>query len=89
MTILALHDATPQFLAIENWDNCLKPTLAKKLITLFSEWVLNNPIKRQFLLTTRNSISFSDLSFNDDRIKIFTVERSNTGKTICTNFKIR
>ena len=83
--ILAIHPAAPRFLAIDNADHGLNPRLAKSLFERLCKWVLaeeQNP--RQMLITTHNPLVLDGLLLQDDRVRLFAVDRTNRG---CTTVK--
>jgi energy-coupling factor transporter ATP-binding protein EcfA2 len=80
--ILALDDRAPEFLAIDNADHGLNPRLVKALMEKMCEWVLNNPKPRQIILTTHNPAVLDGLPLLDDRVRLFAVDRSSSGRSI-------
>lgn len=88
MAILALDDKTPKFMAVDNADHGLNPRLAKALMSLFTHWVINNPIKKQFMLTTHNPLVLDGLPLKDDRVKLFAVDRTKSGRTVINPIKM-
>ena len=83
--ILAIHPSAPRFLAIDNADHGLNPRLAKSLFERLCKWVLaekQNP--RQMLITTHNPLVLDGLLLQDDRVRLFAVDRTNRG---CTTVK--
>ncbi len=80
--VLALDERAPQLLAIDNADHGLNPRLARALIKHVTQWVIENPQPRQLLLTTHNPQVLDGLPIQDDRVRLFTVSRTNTGRTV-------
>src|SRR2546422_8459554 len=80
--VLALDERAPQLLAVDNADHGLNPRLARALIQHLGQWVLENPHPRQLLLTTHNPQVLDGLPIQDDRVRLFTVSRTNTGRTV-------
>ena len=80
--VAALHTKMPRLLAIDNADHGLNPRLARQLMKCFCKWVLENDISRQLLLTTHNPLVLDGLPLQDDRVRLFVVDRSRLGKTI-------
>jgi predicted ATPase len=82
LAVLAVHPKTPLFCAIDNADHGLNPGLATVLMKKFSEWVLATSQKRQILMTSHNPAVLDGLPLQDDRVRLFAVDRDNRGKTI-------
>jgi predicted ATPase len=78
--VLALHPSTPQTLAIDNVDHGLNPRLARALVERFCTWVLSRP-QTQVLLTSHNPVVLDGLPLRDDRVRLFTVDRTTSGRT--------
>jgi hypothetical protein len=78
--IIALPDA-PAFCAIDNADHGLNPLLARDLFHYLSQWVIDHEDQKQLLVTTHNPLVLDGLLLNDDRVRLFSVNRTNTGKT--------
>ena len=69
-------------MAIDNADHGLNPGLAKRLMTAFAQWILaDSKSARQFLITSHNPAVLDGLPLQDDRVRLFTVDRDNLGKT--------
>ncbi len=82
LAVLASHPKAPSFFAVDNADHGLNPGLATALTKHFSDWVLNNEHPRQILITSHNPAVLDGLPLQDDRVRLFTVDRDNKGKTI-------
>lgn len=89
LAVLAAHSRSPQLLAVDNADHGLNPRLAKSLISKFCGWVTDNPDKRQFLLTTHNPLVLDGLPLQDDRVRLYTVARTSTGRTVVRRIDIQ
>lgn len=87
MTALTHHLGSPRLLAVDNFDHALNPRLAKALTRKICQWSISNN-DRQLLLTSHNPLVLDGLPLKDDRIRLFTVERSARGKTIITRVKV-
>jgi hypothetical protein len=48
----------------------------------FSTWIVESAIPRQVLITSHNPAVLDGLPLQDDRVRLFTVDRDNKGKTI-------
>jgi energy-coupling factor transporter ATP-binding protein EcfA2 len=79
--VLALHPQSPRLLAVENMDHAMHPRLLRSTVRLFCRHVLQATPKRQVLLTTHNPIFLDGLDLDDDRMRLFTVERTARGVT--------
>ncbi|WP_295389818.1 AAA family ATPase [uncultured Thiodictyon sp.] len=82
LAVLAAHPKAPSFFAIDNADYGLNPGLATSLMKHFADWVLNSEDQRQILLTSHNPAVLDGLPLQDDRVRLFTVDRDNKGKAI-------
>jgi hypothetical protein len=79
--VLALHPHSPRLLAVENMDHAMHPRLLRSTIRLFCRHVLEAAPKRQVLLTTHNPLLLDGLDLEDERVRLFTVERDAQGAT--------
>src|SRR5206468_12559183 len=84
----ALHDQSPDFFALDNADHGLNPRLARRMMECFCHWMLTARNPRQVLLTTHNPLVLDGLPIQDDRVRLFTVDRDNTGRTVVTHLKL-
>lgn len=82
LAVLAAHPKAPTFCAIDNADHGLNPGLASNLIKNVAEWLFENQEQRQLLITSHNPAVLDGLPLQDDRVRLFTVDRDNRGKTI-------
>ena len=80
--VLVLHPKSPRFFAIDNADHGLNPRLAKRLFECICEWSLAAENPRQMLLTTHNPLVLDGLRLQDDRIRLFSVDRDQHGRSI-------
>ena len=80
--VLILHPKSPRLLAIDNFDQALNPRLATRLSTAFCNWVLAYKTGRQVLLTSHSPAVLDGLPLQDDRVRLFTVDRDNRGHTV-------
>jgi predicted ATPase len=86
--VLALHPKSPLLFAIDNFDQALNPRLAMRMSSTFCGWVLNSKIKRQVLLTSHNPAVLDGLPLQDDRVRLFTIDRDTHGRTVINRVKI-
>lgn len=87
MTALVHHPHSPPLLSVDNFDHALNPRLAKALTKKVCEWIIARK-NRQLLLTSHNPLVLDGLPLRNDDIRLFTVERSNKGKTVVTRVKV-
>ncbi|GAB4144144.1 MAG: hypothetical protein Fur0021_00460 [Candidatus Promineifilaceae bacterium] len=78
---LALSPKTPKCIAIDNLDQVLNPRLARKLVRSLCQWVTTNPEPRQLLFTAHNPAVLDGLPLQDDRVRLFAVDRNSEGHT--------
>lgn len=81
MAVIAAHEQSPTLCAIDNADHGLNPRLARSLFNRVCGWYLDAPVPRQVLLTTHNPLVLDGLPLQDDRVRLFTVSRTNSGRT--------
>lgn len=81
-SVLILHPKSPDFFAIDNVDQSLNPVLAKKLSAAICRWTLSAPHQKQVLLTSHNPSVLDGLPLQDERVRLFTVDRDNRGHTV-------
>ncbi|MFO0017490.1 MAG: AAA family ATPase [Synechococcaceae cyanobacterium] len=78
--ILAAHPDSPRLLAIDNFDATLNPRLVRSLASKMVEWVLDRD--RQLLMTCHNPLVLDGLPLQDERVRLFAVDRSYGGMTV-------
>jgi predicted ATPase len=78
--VLAAHPDSPKLLAIDNFDATLNPRLVRSLASKMVEWVLDRD--RQLLMTCHNPLVLDGLPLQDERVRLFAVDRSYGGMTI-------
>ena len=78
--VVATHPRAPRLLAIDNVDAGLNPRLVRSLVERLCDWVRETN-ERQLLLTSHNPLVLDGLPLQDDRIRLFAVDRSARGKT--------
>lgn len=87
MTVLVHHREAPSVLAVDNFDHALNPRLARALTRKVCDWMVARP-DRQLLLTSHNPLVLDGLPLRNDAIRLFTVERSNRGKTVVRRVEV-
>lgn len=75
LMVLGLHPKAPAVFAVDNVDHGLNPRLARRLMAIFTEWVLSRD-DRQVFFTAHNPLVLDGLRLTDDRVRLFTVDRS-------------
>ena len=86
--VLCLHPEAPALFAIDNGDHGLNPLSAKRLIQAVCGWLLKSKRPRQMLMTTQNPLVLDGLPLQDDRVRLFTVDRDNRGATNVRRFLV-
>ena len=81
LAVLAAHPNAPQVCAVDNADHGINPRLARALMKGLCDWYTTGTPERQILLTTHNPLVLDGLPLQDDRIRLFTVSRTETGRT--------
>ena len=81
LAVIAGHDAGPALCAVDNADHGLNPRLARSLMECLCEWYLDAGKPRQILLTTHNPLVLDGLPLQDERVRLFTVSRTSSGRT--------
>ena len=81
LAVIAGHRESPLFCSIDNADHGLNPALATELIKQFSSWILEAPGHHQVLMTSHNPAVLDGLPLQDDRVRLFAVDRNNHGHT--------
>lgn len=84
MILLALHPGSPSVLGIDNVDQAMHPRLARRLIGEVQELILADDSRPQMLLTTHNPLVLDSLRLKDDRVRLFTVDRTRGGASVVT-----
>lgn len=81
--VLGLHPAVPPLFAVDNIDQGLNPRLARALMQTFAGWICDRPVgqERQAIVTIHNPVALDGLPLQDERVRLFTVDRTAHGKT--------
>lgn len=82
LAIIAAHPQSPQVCAVDNADHGLNPRLACDLMRRLCRWYIDSPAPRQLLITTHNPLILDGLLLQDDRVRLFVVSRSDSGRTL-------
>ncbi len=81
LAVVAGHEASPALCAVDNADHALNPRLARSLMECLCHWYLDSRQPRQILLTTHNPLVLDGLPLQDERVRLFTVSRTDSGRT--------
>ena len=72
---LALHAKSPDFFAVDNFDQAMHPRLARSVMRNISELMIRQ--NKTIFLTTHNPLVLDGLDLSNDNIRLFTLNRSN------------
>ncbi|MBW2708700.1 MAG: AAA family ATPase [Deltaproteobacteria bacterium] len=86
--VLAAHPKSPQVCAVDNADHGLNPRLSRELFRNICDWSLNSPYSRQIFLTTQNPLSLDGLPLQNDEVRLFTVSRTESGRTVINRIEL-
>jgi energy-coupling factor transporter ATP-binding protein EcfA2 len=86
--VLAAHPDSPFVCAVDNADHALNPRLARSLLSAICSWYLDSPRPRQLFLTTQNPLALDGLPLQDDRVRLFAVDRSKKGRTTVARIEL-
>ena len=81
LAVISGHEASPALCAVDNADHGLNPRLARSLMECLCRWYLDSGEPRQLLLTTHNPLVLDGLPLQDERVRLFTVSRTGSGRT--------
>ena len=81
LAVISGHKASPALCAVDNADHGLNPRLARSLMECLCRWYLDSSEPRQILLTTHNPLVLDGLPLQNDRVRLFTVSRTRSGRT--------
>lgn len=84
---IALSPRSPAFLAIDNLDHALNPRLVRKLSSLLCEWILDKA-SPQIIFTSHNPAVIDGLDLQNERIRLFAVDRDNLGRSRAQRVKM-
>lgn len=86
MLCLAMHPKAPSIFAVDSFDHALNPRLAKKLMQVFCEQILEND--KHVFLTTHNPLVLDGLDISNDDIRLFAVDRDKNGYAKIKRIKV-
>lgn len=87
LAVLGLHPRAPKIFAVENVDHGLNPRLAKRMMTTLAERILKAE-DRQAFLTTHNPLVLDGLPLRDERVRLFTVARTDAGRSVIRRVEV-
>lgn len=73
---LALHPNTPSVFAVDSFDHAMHPRLARATTRLFCETLITKG--KTAFVTTHNPLVLDGLNLQDDRIRLFAVNKSRS-----------
>ena len=79
--VLVVSPLSPNLFAIDNFDAGLNPRLVRHLMAQMCDWIVGLG-DRQVMLTCHNPSVLDGMPLGDDRVRLFAVDRTNSGKTI-------
>ena len=77
MLCLAMHPQAPSIFAVDSFDHALNPRLAKKMMQVFCEQIIEN--NKHVFLTTHSPLVLDGLDLSNDKIRLFAVDRDKHG----------
>lgn len=86
MLCLAMHPKCPTVFAVDSFDHALNPRLAKKMIQVFCQQIIEND--KYVFLTTHNPLVLDGLDISNDDIRLFSVERDKNGYAQIKRIKV-
>ena len=81
LAVITGQKDSPPLCAVDNADHGLNPRLARALMECLCRWHMAMDEPRQILLTTHNPLILDGLLLQDDRVRLFTVSRTDSGRT--------
>ena len=81
LAVIAGDPRSPALCAVDNADHGLNPRLARSLFECLCRWYLQAEESRQILFTTHNPLVLDGLRMQDDRVRLFSVARTTSGRT--------
>ncbi len=85
--VATTHPDAPPILAIDNVDAGLNPRLVRALMERMCRWLLDQG-RRQLLLTCHNPLVLDGLPLQDERVRLFAVDRSAKGRTLVKRIEV-
>lgn len=88
IAMLSLSHKGPKCFAVDNLDQSLNPRLVQKLVRYLCHWILRESHTKQILCTAHNPAVLDGLDLQDERIRLFSVDRNNKGHTKVSRIEI-
>jgi energy-coupling factor transporter ATP-binding protein EcfA2 len=88
VAVLCLHPDSPRLFGLDNADHGLNPRLVRHLTEALCRWTVGAGPRRQILMTTHNPLVLDGLPLQDNRVRLFTVSRTNLGRTTVRRVEI-
>ena len=88
LAVLSGHHRSPRLCSVDNADHRLNPRMARALVEKVCGWYLCADVERQLLLTTHNPLILDGLPLADNRVRLFTVSRTRSGRTSVRRIEI-
>lgn len=86
---LVLHPNAPPVVAIDSADQALDAPLALAVVDELQSLVLSDPTRPQLLMTLRHAAGLDALALDDERVRLFEVERLERGDTVVRRITAR
>jgi predicted ATPase len=85
---LCLSARGPGLFAIDNLDQALNPRLVTALTSRLAGWLSDHSTPRQLMFTAHNPAVLDGLDLDNDRIRLFAVDRDSSGHTVVRRLMI-
>jgi energy-coupling factor transporter ATP-binding protein EcfA2 len=79
--VLCLSPYSPSIIAVDNLDQAINPRLIQRVVSRLPRWLNASGIDRQLIFTAHNPAVLDGLDLADDAVRLFAVDRDNTGQT--------
>ena len=86
--VLCLASSAPTVFAIDNLDSALNPRLVTRLVGRLAEWLRAGDPDRQLLFTAHNPAVLDGLDLDDEKVRLFAVERNSAGHTTIRRIEV-
>lgn len=86
---LLLHPGAPPVVAIDSADRSLDAPLALSLVDELQAMILRDDRRPQLMMTLRHAAGLDALALEDDRVRLFEVERLPRGDTVVRRITAR
>src|SRR5262245_55898888 len=86
--VLCLSPSAPTVFAIDNLDSALNPRLVTRLVGRLAKWLRTGDPDRQLLFTAHNPAVLDGLDLEDEKVRLFAVERNSMGHTTIRRIEV-